>query len=118
LPWPADYRVAPRFNPWPVKYLLPAIKWFPLYWPNEPWEIIGIGGARPVIPDGAIVPWWKLPRDQWPVEAPWEPKIFGAWPASQITMRDDLVNNPPFGVIKLAVPGQRVTKCKNSVSCK
>jgi hypothetical protein len=55
----------------------------------------------------------------WPVAAPWEPKSFGACPAAQITMSEDLApgswpgrghKTPPFGFIKLTVPGQRVTK--------
>jgi hypothetical protein len=104
------------FNPWPVKYLMPAIKWFPLYWPNMEWEIrdISFPEGHPPIPDGADVPWWKLPKSQWPIEAPWEPKWFGAWPASQVTMSEDLKpsiwpgghRTPPFGFIKLKVPGE------------
>jgi hypothetical protein len=97
------------FNPWPIKYLLPVEKWFPLYWPNETWEITALDelGNRvaPRPPDGTIGPWWKmLPKDQWPLEAPWEPKVFGAWPASKISMPEDLENWPPFGFIKVETP--------------
>jgi hypothetical protein len=98
--------------PWPIKYLLPAVKWFPLYWPNETWEVVVLGPNGPykgTPPDGAIIPWWKLPKSQWPIEAPWEPKIYGAWPASKISMMDDLVNDPPFGLIKLKMPGEPST---------
>ena len=42
-------------------------------WPNEFWEVVGPGGARaPVIPDDVPVPWWKLPKQQWPILTPWE----------------------------------------------
>jgi hypothetical protein len=102
------------FNPWPIKYLMPAIKWMPLYWPNQSWEVIPAPG-EPLsqIPDGATVPWWKLPKENWPIEAPWESKWFGAWPASQVTMSEDLEPSiwpgghrvPPFGFIKLKVLG-------------
>jgi hypothetical protein len=112
----------PRFNPWPIKYLMPAEKWLPLFWPNEEWEVISFPPAfdeqgnrlAPKPPEGAIGPWWKmLPKDQWPVEAPWEGKVFGAWPASQITMSEDLPPSiwpgghraPPFGFIKIKMPG-------------
>jgi hypothetical protein len=62
------------FNPWPIKYLMPAIKWFPLYWPNAEWEVVSFPPSFPreanKPPDGAIGPWWKmLPKDQWPIAA-------------------------------------------------
>jgi hypothetical protein len=107
MPWPRDSTT--WFNPWPVKYLLPAVKRFPLYWPNETWEVVPFKGP----PDGATGPWWKvLPKDQWPIAAPWEWKAFGAWPASQVTMSEDLPpsiwpgghRTPPFGFIKLKMP--------------
>jgi hypothetical protein len=94
---------------------MPAVKWFPLYWPNAEWEVIQLPNLRqrPTLPDGAIIPWWKMPKDQWPIEAPWAPKIFGAWPASKITMSEDLTpgiwpggdHAPPFGFIKIKMPG-------------
>jgi hypothetical protein len=108
------------FNPWPIKYLMPAVKWFPLIWPNAEWEVSD--GTYPMKlgtpPDGAIVPWWKLPKDQRPVEAPWGEKWLGAWPASQVTMSEDLTPSiwpgghraPPFGFIKLGMPGEPVAK--------
>jgi hypothetical protein len=121
LSWPESYAAEPRFNPWPIKYLLPAVKWFPLYWPNADWEVVSFPPAfdefgnrlasKP--PDSAIIPWWKMPKDQWPIEAPWAGKVFGAWPASQITMSEDLPpsiwpgghRTPPFGFIKIKMPG-------------
>jgi hypothetical protein len=122
MPWPESYAADVRFNPWPIKYLLPAVKWFPLYWPNADWEVVSFPPAvdengnrlarEP--PDGATGPWWKmLPKDHWPIAAPWAPKIFGAWPASQITMSEDLPpsiwpgghRTPPFGFIKIKMPG-------------
>lgn len=118
MAWPSSYTET-RLNPWPIKYLMPAVKWFPLYWPNAPWEIRDLtsptGVGQP--PDGAIIPWWKLPKNQWPVAAPWSGKVFGAWPASQVTMSEDLApsiwpgghRTPPFGFIKLKMPGQRIT---------
>jgi hypothetical protein len=123
MAWPADYKIDPSwFNPWPIKYLLPAVKWFPLYWPHEEWEVISFPPAfdsdgnrvAPKPPDGATGPWWKmLPKDQWPLEAPWASKWFGAWPASQVTMSEDLPPSiwpgghraPPFGFIKVKMPG-------------
>jgi hypothetical protein len=122
MAWPATYPER-RFNPWPIKYLMPAEKWLPLYWPNEEWEVISFPpafdnngnrvAAKP--PDGAIIPWWKMPKDQWPIEAPWAGKVFGAWPASQITMSEDLPPSiwpgghraPPFGFIKIKMPGDQ-----------
>jgi hypothetical protein len=128
--WPALYRSedsAEWFNPWPIKYLLPVAKWFPLTWPNEEWEIQSFppefdalgNKVGPQPPDGAIGPWWKmLPKDEWPVAAPWEPKVLGAWPASKVTMSEDLAPSiwpgghraPPFGFIKLAMPGEPAIK--------
>ena len=54
-----------------------------------------------------------MPKDQWPIEAPWEGKVFGAWPASKVTMAEDLAPSvwpgpkrvPPFGFIKIKMPG-------------
>ena len=40
---------------------------------------------------------------------PWEPKIFGALPASKISIPEDLQNPSPFGYIKLKVPGQTIS---------
>jgi hypothetical protein len=106
----ANFNPSSWFNPWPIKYLLPAVKWFPLYWPNETWEVVPFKGP----PDGAIGPWWKmLPKNMWPIDAPWEPKIFGAWPASNVTMSEDLPPSiwpgghraPPFGFISIKMPG-------------
>jgi hypothetical protein len=59
-------------------------------------------------PPGLPVYWWKLPREYWPYkdEMPWEPKIPGAWPPSQITTVDDVSSVPSFGYIKLKVPGE------------
>ena len=115
MSWPESSRSTAWFNPWPVKYLIPAVKWFPLYWPNETWEVIGLNPNKwPSPPDGAIGPWWKmLLKDEWPIAAPWAPKIFGAWPASKITMSEDLPPSiwpgghraPPFGFIKIKMPG-------------
>jgi hypothetical protein len=121
MSWPESYAANVRLNPWPIKYLMPAVKWFPLYWPNETWEVVSFPPAfdehgdrlAPKPPDGATGPWWKmLPKDQWPIAAPWASKWFGAWPASQITMSGDLPPSiwrghraPPFGFIKIKMPG-------------
>jgi hypothetical protein len=69
----------------------------------------------PLPPPGQPVYWWLLPKETWPYseDMPWEEKILGAWPASQITMPEDLHNiwpgkqrsHPPFGFIKLKMPG-------------
>jgi hypothetical protein len=126
LPWKPEDLLAsqPWFNPWPIKYLMSTFKWLPLYAPNESWETISFPPAfdefgnrqGPKPPDGEAVYWWKLPKETWPYrdEMPWEPKILGAWQASQITMADDLPpsiwpgkpNVPPFGFIKLKMPGE------------
>jgi hypothetical protein len=92
---------------WGWKELCPVAKNPRLTWPNEYWEVIPFPptpGVAPVIPAGVIAPWWKLPKSQWPIEAPWEPKIFGCWPASKVQMMENFLNHPPFGVIKLMIP--------------
>jgi hypothetical protein len=106
---------------WGPQYLLPAEKWWPLYWPNAEWMVMPFPPAfdangnrlAPVPPDGTPLHWWQMPKDQWPASA-WEPKIFGAWPASKITMAEDLsipsvwpgpMRAPPFGFIKIKMPG-------------
>jgi hypothetical protein len=101
----------PWFNPWPIKYLMPVYKWFPLYWPNGTWEIRGteFPRQRPKPPEGLAVPWWKQPKEHWPHfqwGPPWEEKVFGAWPASQVSMAEDLQSIPPFGYIKAKMPGE------------
>jgi hypothetical protein len=122
MAWPSEYirDDPPWLNPWPNKMLLPVWKWWPIYWPNETWEIVGLYPNRePVIPNGVLVPWWKQARDMWPPStvlpgafryAPFEEKVFGAWPASQISMPEDFQNYPPFGYIKCLMPGQQLTK--------
>jgi hypothetical protein len=121
MPWRSEHLRGSSawFNPWPIKYLMPVAKWFPIYWPNAEWEIVSFPPSVPrkpnPPPDGAIGPWWKmLPKDQWPIAAPWEEKIFGAWPASQIPVSEDLPPSigpgghraPPFGFIKIKMPGE------------
>jgi hypothetical protein len=109
----------------PPYYLMPAAKWFPIYWPNEDWEVVPFPPAfnefgnrlAPKPPDGAIGPWWMLPKSEWPIKAPWEQKWLGAWPASKITMSEDLKpsiwpgghRSPPWGFIKLEMPRERDT---------
>lgn len=98
--------------PWQTSYLLPAVKWFPLVWPNEEWQVIPFPptpGVAPQPPDGTIIPWWLMPKDQWPIAAPWGEKSFGLWPAAKISTPSQLQNHPPFGYIKLKVPGARQT---------
>jgi hypothetical protein len=112
--------------PWgPLYYLMPASKWLPIYKGAEPWEVITFPPAfdelgrrlAPKPPEGTIIDWWKMPKDTWPLEAPWEPKVFGCWPASKITMSEDLKpsiwpgphRSPPFGFIKLKMPGEKDT---------
>lgn len=113
--WDPEYleSVTPEFNPWPIKYLLPVYKWWPLYWPNEEWEVVSgppsFPREAPQPPEGLAIPWWKASKDMWPYQTPFEPKVFGAWPASQISTPNDLQNNPPFGLIKLKVPGESQT---------
>jgi hypothetical protein len=113
--WPEEYMkkfVEPRFDPWPTKYLMPAYKWLPINGPNDYWEVLGVGYNNwPTPPVGEPVYWWKQLKQYWPTDifgrsAPWENKVFGAWPASQISMPEDLVNWPPFGIIKLKMTGE------------
>jgi hypothetical protein len=120
MPWPSEYaRVNGWLNPWPMKYLTPVPKWLPLYAPIDDWEVTTLDslGNRggPLPPPGLPVYWWKLPREYWPYkdEMPWEAKVLGAWPASQVLMSEDLPPSiwpgghraPPFGFIKLKMPG-------------
>jgi hypothetical protein len=93
---------------WGWKELQP-LKWFPIYWPNAEWRVIPsppTPGVAQQPPNGAILQWWELPKDQWPLQAPWGEKSLGAWPASKLMMSEDFVNNPPFGYIKLKMPRQ------------
>jgi hypothetical protein len=118
--WPSDYRIDPSWlNPFPIKYLMPANKWLPIYAPLDDWEkttLDSLGNrVAPQPPPGEAVYWWKLPRETWPYkdEMPWEGKVPGTWPASQVTMAEDLKPSiwrgaytvPPFGFIKLKMPG-------------
>jgi hypothetical protein len=122
--WPSEYaREHGWLNPWPTKYLTPANKWLPTYYPPEAWQIIssppafdGSGNrVAPMPPPGEAAYWWLLPRETWPYrdEMPWEAKVFGAWPASQVLMSEDLPpsiwpgghRTPPFGFIKVKMPG-------------
>jgi hypothetical protein len=106
---------------WGPQYLLPAEKWWPIHWPNADWMVVQFPPAfdefgnrvAPKPPDGTPLQWWQMPKDQWPLEAPWENKVFGAWPASKVTMSEDLPpsiwpgghRTPPFGFIKIKMPG-------------
>jgi hypothetical protein len=111
------------FNPWPMKYLTPVTNWLPIKIGPDFWETISSPPSfdefghrqRPKPPEGLPVYWWKLPRATWPYreEMPWEDKILGCWPASQVLMPEDLrpsiwpgkYTTPPFGFIKLKMPG-------------
>jgi hypothetical protein len=119
--WPSEYaRLNGWLNPWPGKVLTPVPKWLPLYAPLDDWErtTLDSSGNRiaPLPPEGIPVYWWKLPREYWPYknEMPWEDKIFGAWPASQVLMPEDLPPSiwpggnraPKFGFIKLKMDGE------------
>jgi hypothetical protein len=106
--------------PWGPQYLLPAEKWWPIYWPNQEWQVVPFTGP----PDGAVLQWWHLPKDQWPQAPPFEPKILGCWPASKVTVSEDLPpsiwpgghKTPPFGFIKLLMPGQRGLNKEQQIS--
>jgi hypothetical protein len=108
----------------PPYYLTPTNKWLPTYYPPEPWQVISSppkfdeDGNRlaPMPPLGQPVYWWLLPRETWPYrdEIPWENKQFGAWPASKVTMPEDLRYiwpgkrrpHPPWGYLKLKMDGE------------
>jgi hypothetical protein len=59
-----------------------------------------------------------MPKSEWPIEAPWAQKWFGAWRASKVSMSEDLKPSiwpgghraPPWGFIKLAMPGEPAQK--------
>jgi hypothetical protein len=123
MSWPEDYLQSvalPRLNPFPTNYLMP-IKWQPIYDPPDPWEKIPsppvfdefANRVAPKPPDGAIIKWYKMPKDQWPWQANWGQKVFGSWPPSKIIMSEDLPpsiwpgghRTPDFGFIKLMMPG-------------
>ena len=94
---------------WAVPYLLPVWKWWPTYWPPAEWQVrdATVPMEAPQPPPGVQVPWWLQPKSTWPYPLPFEPKVFGCWPASLVAMPEDLQNNPPFGYISLKVPGQQ-----------
>jgi hypothetical protein len=84
-------------------------KWLPVYYPNDPWEVVGSSGP----PEGAIVPWWKQPKDQWPYPAPWEMKAFGAFPPMWFKMREDIgAPLPPGTPTANPWPSTGLTKVK------
>jgi hypothetical protein len=123
--WPAEYaREHGWLNPWPFKMLTPVVDWLPIKAPNDPWQVVlsppafDADGNRvaPKPPPGVPVYWWRQAKETWPYrdEMPWENKQFGAWPATQITMSDDLPPSiwpgphrvHPFGFIKLKMDGE------------
>jgi hypothetical protein len=71
---------------WNAPTTLHFYKWPPSYWPPEPWQTIGSTGP----PEGAMVPWWLEPKENWPYVAPWEPKILGAFSPFWFKMREDI----------------------------
>jgi len=121
MPWPSEYaRLNGWLNPWPMKYLTPSTKWLPLYLGPQPWQVTTLDefgnriAATP--PRGEAVYWWLQDKSTWPYknEMPWEDKVFGAWPASQVLMPEDLPPSiwpggnraPKFGFIKLKMDGE------------
>jgi hypothetical protein len=69
-------------------------KWPPAYTPPMPWQTVGSSGPA----EGEIIPWWLEDKSKWPYIAPWEPKIFGAFPPFWFKMREDIgapVTDPP-----------------------
>jgi len=120
--WPADYLAAvaqPWNSGWVMNYLMPANKYIPNTLGADYWQVTTLDslGNRiaPLPPMGLPVDWWRVPKEMQPYrdEMPYEPKNFGAWPASKITMSDDLRYVwpgqrrpvPPWGYIKLMMPG-------------
>jgi hypothetical protein len=82
----------------------PAEKWFPASWPPYEWQVIQSPPTLPIEPpspptEGGPWPWWLYPKDQWPYQpVPWEPKVFGAFTARKVKMREDIgapVNDGP-----------------------
>jgi hypothetical protein len=111
---------------WTSPFTWHFYKWLPDYYPNDPWEVIGSSGP----PEGAIIPWWKQPKDQWPYPTPWEPKVLGAFPAMWFKMREDIgapvtdppgpwpssPKYPPFGLTKVNTrPDQIGTKSVSTI---
>jgi hypothetical protein len=74
----------------------------PSYYPPEWWQVIAsppefddLGNrVAPMPPPGQAVYWWLMPNETWLYreDMPWEDKQFGAWPASQVMMPEDLHN--------------------------
>jgi hypothetical protein len=117
---------------WDAPTTLHFYKWLPIYYPNDPWEVVGSSGPPP----DAIVPWWKQPKDQWPYLAPWELKVMGAFSPFWFRMREDIgapvtgndpqpwppqniwpaVKYPPFGLTKVNTrPDQSGTKSVSTI---
>jgi hypothetical protein len=133
--WPAEYRpesawksehllVSPLWSAgWGWQGILPANKYLPIYLATSyDWKRISSppkfdeqgNRVAPLPPPGELVYWWDVPRQYSPYkdEMPYEPKQYGAWPASKVTMSDDLLGIwpgpkrvPPFGYIKIRMPG-------------
>jgi hypothetical protein len=72
--------------PWESPTTWHFYKWPPNYWPPEPWQTVGSSGP----PEGETISWWLEPKENWPYPAPWEPKVFGAFPAMWFKMREDI----------------------------
>jgi len=103
----------------PPYYYTAANKWLPIHLGPQSWQVTTLDehgnriAAQP--PPGEAVYWWLQPKETWPYrsEMPWEGKLFGAWPASKITMPEDLRYVwpgqrrpvPPWGYIKVKMPG-------------
>ena len=96
--------------------VLPAAKYWPIYVDpvSEPYSWMKLRGPPANgIPD-ANWPWAEYPG---PPAAPWPPvpatnpgkMPFGMFPAMKTIMTDQLKSWPPFGVIKLNMPGQEIT---------
>ena len=88
----------PYFSPWPFEYFQTRPKWLPLYWPNQEWQVISSPPAfdelgnrmAPRPPEGAVVPWWLVDKEDWPIQEPWEPmepEVLCAWQASKLSRR-------------------------------
>jgi hypothetical protein len=98
---------------------MPANKYIPIYLGPDWWQVTTLDsfGNRiaPLPPEGLAVDWWRVPREFSPYknEMPYEDKSFGAWPASKVTMPEDLRYIwpgqrrpvPPWGYIKVKMPG-------------
>jgi hypothetical protein len=86
---------------------------YPYYLPAEPWFLSRISPfSDEVIPNPSLHWFTKLQRlgleYQQFVPYPPYPKILGSWPQFKVQMPETLRHAPPFGTVKVKVPGHNI----------